>query len=400
MGSNTIGAVGVPLAYPGALYPVTVLGQVPQLAGTNRISLPPGGDIVIPSGSWWVNVGQYSVLQALDPVTNTWTPFCSTDQLNWDTINSDGVNFRIYNPTGFPVGALINNGGTGYTGTPTAAAGSGEASSWVVLVGGAVSAININAGGSGANYSVPPLVNIAAPPTPGVQATAVANLSGQTITGFTIINPGAGYSSPPAVVIVPQTSDVNTLSTSTVAITTAKATAQLSYVGVITAILLSNEGSQPLNAPPTLTVTAATGGAGSGATATAVMVLTVTGITYTTPGSGYVGLGTPVSVGIGSFGGVITSSAALSNSPAVSTNMFFPRQMSAIASVSGGGVSPPGWYIATAGSGVIDGGLFQTAPTLYAYPGPIALVSNAAEALASLTPNMGFVNDTVYITPV
>lgn len=394
MGISTIGAAGVPLAPPQALYPVTI-SNAPQIAGTNRISLPPGGDFIIPSGTWFINPGQYSLIQALDPVSNTWTAFGTTDGLAANpSVNSDGQNFRIYNPTGFVVGAVVNNGGTAYSPAPTVSAGGGQASSWTAVVGGAVSAINVNTGGSGANYSVAPLVSIAAPPTPGVQATAVANLSGGLITSFTIVNPGAGYTSAPAVVIVPQASDVNTSSTSTVNITNAKATAQLSYVGVVTAILLTNEGSQPLTAPAVLTITAATGGTGSGATATEVMALTVTNITYTTPGSGYSGVGVPAALGISSFGGVITSAAAASNSNAISNYMFFPRQMQAIASTSSGGVSAAGWVTAPYTNGIVDGGLFQQAPNLYAYPGP------AGGAVANLTPVMGSANDTVFITPV
>lgn len=394
MGLNTIGAAGIALPPPQALYPVTI-SNAPQIAGTNRISLPPGGDVVVPSGTWYINTGEYSVLQVLDPVSNTWTPLATYGVGSANpSISSDGQNFRIYNPLGFPVGAIVNNGGTAYTGTPTVAAGGGQASSWQVLVGGAVSAININTGGSGANYSVPPIVSIAAPPTPGVQATAVANLSGGIVTSFTIVNPGAGYTSAPAVVLVPQSSDVNSLSTSSVNITNAKATAQLSYVGVITAILLTNEGSQPLTAPAVLTVSAATGGTGSGATATEVMALTVTNITYTTGGSGYLGTGVPAALGITSFGGVITSAAAASNSAAISNYMFFPRQMEAIASTSSGAVSPAGWVTGAWPNGIIDGGLFQQAPNLVVLPGV------GGGTGANLTPVMGSVNDTVFITPL
>ena len=401
MGSNTIGAIGVTLPPPQTLYPPGLLQNiVTGTAGDNTVGLPPGGDFLLPSGTFLVSPGQYSQIQIMDPVTTTWRPY-STQTINEPiTISSDGVNWRLMNPTGFPIGAQVTNGGTGYTAAPiisSTAATSGNSSLWVGVVGGAISAINVVAGGSGANYSVPPIVHIAAPPAPGVQATAVALLSGGLVTGFTILDPGAGYASPPAVIIVPQSTDLNTFATSTVAITNARATAQLSYVGVVTAALMTNDGTQTSTGVTPLTLTPGVGGAGSGATLTAVMALTVTNITYTTPGSGY-GAGP---FGVFSFGGVITSAAAASNSNAVSTAMLIPRQMQAIASVSSGGISVAGQYAGQYLNGIIDGGLFQAPPTLYVVPGPlVSITSSAAVANAVLTPVMGGVNDRVFVQPV
>src|SRR5216683_728766 len=318
MGLNTFGATGVALPPPQALYPVTILGA-PQVVATNRISLPPGGDVLIPPGTWYISNGIYSMIQVLDPVSNTWSTVSSQMQNDANpSVSSDGVNFRLVNPTGFPVGVIVNNGGTGYTSAPAVAIGSGSGATFLAIVGGAVSAININSAGSGANYAIPPIVNIAAPPTPGVPATAVCAISGGLITGFTIVNPGAGYTSAPAVTIVPQQSDLN-VAGGTLNVTNAKATAQLSYVGVVTAVLLTNEGNAVQGQNPALTFS---GGAGSGVTATAVMALTITNIQTTTPGSGYA---TPVA--FQTFCGTITSSAAASNSPVISTTILDPRNV-------------------------------------------------------------------------
>lgn len=384
MGISSIGAVGVPLQPPQALFPVTI-GGMPQVAGCNVLSLPPGGDFLIPSGTWIIRAGIYSQVQVLDPVSTTWQPYVGlgVGQPQW--VNSDGTNYRVVNPTGFPVGAMVNNAGTGYTSAPAVAANAG-ASLWTAIVGGGISAININSGGSGANYAVPPLVNIAFPPAPGVPASAVCAISGGLVTGFTIINPGAGYTSAPAVNLIPQQSDVNQAGTA-LKVTNALATAQLSFVGQVTAVILVNEGNNPLTATPALSIT---GGGGSGATATAVMAFAVTGVTVTTPGSGYA---TPVE--ITTTGGTITSSAAATNSPYISTSLYVQRDVTIAATIgSGTGIGIP------AGA-ILDGGMFQSVPTLYATPfGTATGTSGPAFTPAVLTAVVGGVNDTVFIQPL
>lgn len=385
MGSNTIGARGVTLPPPQALYP-PLINNLPALVATNRVSLAGGQDVHIPSGTFMVSPGNLSQMQILDPVTNTWTPWTADTTTSSNiSVNSDGYNYRVYNPTGFPIGALVNNGGTGYTSAPAVATGSAQGATWQSIVGGALSAINITSGGSGANYGIPPIVNIANPPSPGVPATAVANISGGIVTGFTIINPGAGYASAPAVVLATAPNDPNAASTSTVNITTATATAQLSYVGVVTAILMTNQGTQPLTAAPTLTLS---GGGGSGALATAVMALTATGYTVTTGGSGY-GTG-PASVQ--TIGGLVTSAAAASNSPVISTGLFVPRQAIIQAATSSGGISLNG----NTGGGVIYGGLFQAPPLAYVVPG----AAGTAGAAAAVAVTVGAANDTITIQPL
>lgn len=385
MGSNTFGASGVNLPPPQALFPVTI-GGIPQLVGTNQLALGPGEDFLIPSGTWAIQSGQYSQIQIFDPVTQTWRLFANASATEV-TLNSDGVNYRIINPTGFPIGAMVNNAGTGYTSAPAVAVSLGG-STWLALVGGGVSALNITnpssgsgftnvAGGSGAGYAVPPLINIAAPPSPGVQATAICAISGGAISSFTITNPGAGYTAAPPVQIVPQQSDLNVAAG--LRITNAGATAQLSYVGQVTAVLLTNEGNNPLTAVPALTFS---GGGGSGATATAAMAFALTAVTVTTPGSGY----TAGTTAIMTTGGVITSGAATSNSALVSTGILMPPRQAQVLATAGSGTG--------IGAGVIlDGGLFAAPPNVIALGG-------IPTTLAALSAQVGGVNDVVFVTPL
>lgn len=381
--SNYIGAVGQTLPPPQALYPVTINNN-PQLAGTNRISLAPGADVLVPPGRFNIQLGLYTQLQIYDPVSLTWVGFAPLDAGAMKMVDSDGSNYRLYNPTGFPIGAVVTNGGTGYTSAPTVAAAAGG-STWTAIVGGAISQINCANAGSGSGYSVPPIVNIAAPPSPGVQATAVAAISGGAISSFTIINPGAGYTSAPAVVIVPQNTDLNLAATSTTSITNATATAQTSFASQVTAVLLQNEGNNPLNTAPALTFA---GGGGASATATALMAWALTNATVTTQGSGY-----PAALQISSIGGTIvgltSGNGAASNSPAVSTALLNPPRPALMSATQG---SSTGVQVGV----IVDGGLFVgAAPTLYAQPYPV----NTGSVAAAFGVTVGGANDTSYITP-
>lgn len=366
-----IGLRGVGLPTPGAQYPVNVSNQ-PEVAFGGQLSLPPGAQAILPAGRWLVAVGRYTLVQVLDPISGLWLPVSTEGTGMPLTVDSDGQNYRVYNPTGFPVGAVVNNGGAGYTSAPAVSASVGG-STWQAVVGGAVSAINLVSGG-GTGFAVAPVVNIAPPAAPGVQATAVANISGGSITSFTILNPGAGYASAPAVEIVPQGKDLNA---GTLVEPLQGATAQLSYVGQVTAVLLTNPGNNPLGTPPALSFA---GGGGAGATATTIMALTVTGATVASGGSGYSG-----AAFVTTTGGMVTSGAAASNSGNVSNGMFTNRQ----AHLTATGGSGTGIGV----TGVLDGGLFQAPPSAVPLPG-------ATGAQASITLVMGGTNDTVYIQPL
>jgi Bacterial Ig domain len=68
---------------------------------------------------------------------------------------------------------------------------------WVQSAFGGISSITVTKPGSG--YNNTPNVIIGAPPAGGVQATAVAVLSGHSVASVTIMNSGSGYTSAPTV---------------------------------------------------------------------------------------------------------------------------------------------------------------------------------------------------------
>jgi hypothetical protein len=113
-------------------------------------------------------------------------------------------------------------------------------------------AIALNSGGTG--YTVAPTVVISAPPSGGTQATATATVAAGVVTGITVTNPGAGYTSAPSVSF-------------TGAGTGAVATASLT--GRVTGIVMQNRGFGYATAP-TIAIQAPPSG-GTQATATATL---------------------------------------------------------------------------------------------------------------------------------
>ncbi|MCJ7551347.1 MAG: multicopper oxidase domain-containing protein, partial [Anaerolineae bacterium] len=109
-------------------------------------------------------------------------------------------------------------------------------------------------------------------PTPTATATATVNAIGE-VTGFTITNPGFGYTSPPGVAIT-DAAGTNTSAT---------ATAEITTTGVVTAITV-DAGGAGYTAPA---VDILLDGGGTGATATAYGGVPIGGVTITNPGSGY-----------------------------------------------------------------------------------------------------------------
>lgn len=69
-------------------------------------------------------------------------------------------------------------------------------------VSGTDSVASVTIGGSGGTgYTTAPTVTFATPPVGGIRATGIATVSGGVVTGITITNPGAGYSSVPSVTL-------------------------------------------------------------------------------------------------------------------------------------------------------------------------------------------------------
>lgn len=254
-----ISGPGLGLTPPQALYPAS-LYNAPYTAPTNQFDLKPAATLVIPAGRWIVSTAAtVCAIQWMNPVTQQWTNLLGPGAAIAASIKSDGFNWRVANLSDSWYGALITGAGTNYVqATTTVTAGTGN-STWQPVIGGALGAFTVTAGGAG--YSMPPNVFIPYPPYPGIPATAYATLTLAAVTSITIDQAGAGYLTAPPVVLVPNPFDPNYLNGSITA--NATATVALTGAGTLTGLLLVNAG-QALTTAPTLTVN----GAGSSATAT------------------------------------------------------------------------------------------------------------------------------------
>ena len=340
---SNISGPGIGLPLNQFLYP-TELQNVPTDVGTNYVSLAPGDTIILQAGTKSTSIGAGLFLQYLDPQTGIWRDEY-TNRVGPQTIPSDGFTRRIANLTGCPIAAVVTGGGSGYPASASCTAvstGTGG-STWTPIIGGQLSVVSITA--AGLNYAVPPLVIIPAPPQPGVVATAYAVLTAGSVTGVTLTNVGAGYTTAPTATIVPAPNDLNYQSSVT-AITPATVTFGLTGSGVVSAVLCTNNGAAVTTAP-TITVT---GTGGSGSTVIGVLLQTVTAASISGAGVGY---GTAAE--ITTIGGYNTNTEAYTN-PAIEAKSFIPRK--AI-------IGPPTLATTslTAVGTIVDGGLFVSAPT-------------------------------------
>lgn len=343
---------GLGLPYPQNLYP-SELNNAPPDAATNKIALSPGDTLPIPAGDWYVNLGQYLVLQFLDPVTNTWTMGPNAAwQGGHQFVVSDGFNCRVANLTGCAVAAVITTQGASYVQATTTITPSEGNSTWVPIVGGAlaVSGTTIASGAGGAGYGIAPEVFIPAPPPAyanangvgGIQASAWAAIASGTVSGVSFTNPGAGYASGVTVVLNPSPNDPN-LSTGITACTVAFT---LANSGKITGVLCTNSGA-PLADPNAFTLTVA--GAGSQCTLTHVALQTVTAAAVSGAGDGY---GT-ISALLTTVGGV-PSTGGISTNPDGLGLSWRPRPAQIGLTVTDVGT------LGTQSGVLYDGGLFAT----------------------------------------
>lgn len=335
-----LGSVGAGLPYPAKNFPGSVAtGQRYGLAvslSDNAFALPAGGVFQVPPGNYFISGG---MVQWLDPVTGLWRTMRNGNGDGPLYVNSDGTNYRVWNPLGLPVGALVTNVGSSYVQSSTTVTSSGSGgSTWRAIVGGAINTtvtVGADAGGTtgGTNWTYPPIVVFDAPPAGGVPATGYAAVSAGAVSSITVVDQGAGYASAPGVNLYPNPLDPN-LGT----ITIPACTAALTGSGEITAVLPVLPGTV-LTAAPTLTIN----GVGSSATATAIMALTVATLTVTGGTNNH-----PVM----SVGGLVTTAAGAIANPSISTGLFIPRPFLGYESGATTGV-------------IIDGGLFQVAPAAY-----------------------------------
>lgn len=367
-----IGGNGIPLPPPQALYPARIGGQ-PVLSATNEISLPAGSYLLIPAGNWLVNTGIVSSIQILDPVLGIWTPLSTTGGKAQEVgVNSDGTNFRVANLTGTPIGAVITNAGASYTTAPSVTPSAG-ASIWTAIVGGAInSTVTITTAGSGFSANYLPSVVVSAPPPGGVPCTMTATVSAGVINAVTVTNQGAGYTSVPTISVFPNPNDPNAG-----AVVAPVLTPTLTGAGTVTALLVSNPGT-PLTAVPTLTFSPA-----STTAATVIMDFAVTGLTVTGGG---------VAVPAGSSGFIMpvnTAGASILVNPAIGTGLMEGRPALVQLSISGGVVQGTNNIF-------IDNGATQAVPAF----GLISSTGVAPTTGVNITPLVGGVTDTIYITPL
>ncbi len=366
MSQTNFGAPGLGLAYPQALVPA-ILAGAPFQPATNELTLSPGQAIVIPPGPFMVTTGRYTIIQYLDPVTGAWYPIRAA-QMQPTQINSDGQNYRVINITGIPVGGVVTAAGSGYSQSTTTCTASAGGSTWQPIIGGQVSATtSVTAAGSG--YTLPPQVIIPAPPSPGVPATGYASISSGTVSGITLTNQGAGYTTAPVPLLVPSPFDPNL---GNIVNATGKLT--LTGSGTLTAVICTNNGA-PQSSAPTLTIS----GAGTSATATALLCQTGTSLSLSGTGAGYSNATYITSIG---GAGAASNTFSSPGNPNTENSIVLPRQLSATVTQSGGSL--------TVGS-ILDGGIFLAAPT------PVVVTGAVATTAATVALTLGSVNDTVWL---
>lgn len=141
-------------------------------------------------------------------------------------------------PTDAVASILVGNAGAGYADEPevTITGGGGFGAKAVSTITNGI-AVEVEDGGAG--YTAAPTVVIGPPASGGVQAVATATVAGGAVTGVTITNPGAGYTTPPPVAFEGGGG------------AGAEAMAHLS--GHVTGIVITNHGFG-YDAPPTVTI--------------------------------------------------------------------------------------------------------------------------------------------------
>ena len=392
MATVRLGGPSVPLpTFPGLVNNSSAQGSAPYTAGyytglTNAISLAASAEYYIPSGTWWVFPGPYTFLQWKDPYSAKFT-VRPTSATGVHYIDSDGTNYKLANTTGCPVGASITAVGTagvfttgiGTTATGLTVTASSGSSTWTPIIGGAISTTLATSTGTttaGSGYLYPPLCIIDAPPTGGLQATAiVTSISSGTVpvANVQVINQGAGYPAAPNLTFLNDPRD--TAGSGAVVVLT------LTGTGVLTGLYPSNHGT-PLTGVPTLTFSTST------AAATCIMNFTVT--SYATTG---IVTGSSIQAAeVTSIGNLVAAQASPAPiNPLHSNGVTFPRPARIAAEISSGGI------IAT-GQTVEDGGLgIQQVPSaVISY----SITSTTAIVPSLTTLNVGGVTDTSYIQPV
>jgi hypothetical protein len=352
-------------------------GVTPTLKGvtTNVVTLASGQvQTLSPAGWYWVKTGLYTSLQQYDPITQIWRAIGAGDNTAVDHfIYSDGVNYRIANQTGALVGALVTNGGSGYTSAPVVTASAGG-SIWRAIVGGALST-TVTVTNGGTNYTYPPQVQIQAPPPGGVQATGYCTLTSSAVSSVTITNQGAGYASAPIITFVNDPREgVNGVTQGY----NAAATGTLTGSQTVTAVVCLDHGQGGQTSLPTLSFS---GGGGSSAAATGIMCWTITAYAAGTAGAGLAGTVAQISA----EDAFPTTAAAYTN-PFIQSGLVKTRNANIKAPISSGGITATGAVI-------YDGGIYTSSPTPLVIP-----TASVVTTAPVVTFTLGGTTDVSYIT--
>jgi hypothetical protein len=319
------------------------------------------------AGWFTVKTGRYTNLQVNDPLTPIWRSI-GDDGNSQRFSYSDGTQYRLANQSGCAVGATVTTAGSGYTTAPTVVASAGN-SKWLAILGPLVSTTaTVTYGGT--NYTYPPFVWIAPPPPGGVQASAIAVLSGSTVSSITVLNQGAGYSAgTPAVLLINDPRDTTGSG--------ATATVTLTGSGTVATVVVTDHGSPITSGTvPTLTF-----GSGSAA-ATPLMNWGITTYSVTTAGAGY---GNTSFAKLTAIGPALVSGPAYTN-PDISDNLVRVREGSIwVPTNSTGGF--------TTGGVIMDGGVYRGVPT------PLYIAAATPSTVGVLALTMGGFSDTSFITP-
>lgn len=365
-----------------------------------EVTLAGAQAFLIPSGQYLADVGRYTVVQFLDPVTGQWRT--RQPRAGNVPLTSDGTNVRLCNFTGCAAGAIITAKGSAYTnGIGTLALSpSAGGSVWQSIVGGAFNA-TVTTTTAGA-YNYPPTFLFPPPPTGGLRATATCTLSAGGIGTVTFANRGAGW-----VGTVPTSVAINNTSTASASyfvdpkspyiqiiqdprdtaagggVITVNAT--LADSGALTGIVLLDPGTAAVTSLPTLTA------ASGSATAVVIMNWTATGMTVGAGGATY-GAANPFVV---TGAGITNQSTDFSGdlNPQNNIGILHPRNFwfSGV-STGGGAVTATGLVIDDAGFGL------QAVPTGVVIPGNGANVAIPGTG-AQVTITVGATNDTSWLQP-
>ena len=369
-------------------------GLTPSLKGvvSNVVALAASQvSIISPAGWYAVRCGIYTTVQQYDPITQIWRNIGGGVMAGGvEYFYSDGVNYRLANQTGCVVGAVITNVGSGYVSAPTITTTLGG--TYKAIVGGAVSqTVTIVNGGS--NYTYPPLVQIAAPPAGGVQATGYCTLTTGAVSSVTIIDQGAGYASAPVITFVNDPREgVNGVSVGYAA----AATTVLTGAKTITAITCQDHGSPVAvtagSATSIPTFTIAGGGGGSSLAVTAVMNWSITGLISSGYQAGAVTSGTPVAQLTAEDVQTAANSTVLN--PTIQNGIVRTRNANIKALITAGAY--PAAYNTAGGFIINDGGIYTGTPLAMFLSSPAATVTTGP--LTGFA--MGGQNDVSFLTQI